>query len=270
MTDPEIIPPEKPIGRPKEFIQDIFDEVCDRMAGGQGLRKICDDPDMPSRQTFLRWIEKDTGRQNKYQQAREALMDWYAEEILEIAWDSSKDTIPADGKKPARCDNEWVNRSRLKVDTLKFLMSKLHPKRYGDKLPETVVQLHHEAALLELEAEKPQLTVRWEREIIEPIHDDDGSIISASDNGKLRARIKVLEERLGISDGKPLPPKLITYDPGPLPSRTEGQIVYSVAQAIKRNVPKADQRSPEEVISEVMDEFEKLLQAKYAPAGEAA
>jgi hypothetical protein len=67
-----------------------------------------------------------------------ALMDWYAEEILEIAWDSSKDTIPADGKKPARCDNEWVNRSRLKVDTLKFLMAKLHPRKYGDKLPEAV------------------------------------------------------------------------------------------------------------------------------------
>ncbi len=42
---------------------------------------------------------------------------------------------------------------------------------------------------------------------------------------------------------QPGPPKQLTYDPGPLPSRTEGQILYSVAQAIKRNVPKADQRS---------------------------
>jgi hypothetical protein len=218
---------------------------------------------MPSRQTLLRWIEKDTGRQARYTAAREALMDWYAEEILTIAWDSTKDTIPADGKKPARCDNEWVNRSRLKVDTLKFLMAKLHPKRYGDRLPEAVEQRTHEAALLELQANQP-MKITWEREIISPIHDDNGNIIGAHDNAKLRARIRELEERLGIrEDGKPLPPKQLTYDPGPLPSRTEGQILYSIAQAIKNNVPKADQRSPEEVISEVMEEFEKLLQAKY-------
>jgi hypothetical protein len=268
----EIIPPSEKPKRPGEFTDEIFQEVCDRMAGGEGLRKICEDPQMPSRQTFLRWIEKDTGRQAQYTAAREALMDWYAEEILTIAWDSSRDTIPADGKKPARCDNEWVNRSRLKVDTLKFLMAKLHPKRYGDRLPEAVEQRTHEAALLELEAEKPRLTVRWqvERDIIAPIHDDAGNVINAADNGALRRRIKELEARLGIEDGKPLPPKLLSYDPGPLPSRTEGQILYSIAQAIKNNVPKADQRSPEEVISEVMEEFEKLLQAKYGSTADAA
>ena len=150
MTEPEIIPPADKPKRPAEFTDEIFDAICDRMANGQGLRKICDDPEMPSRQTFLRWMEKDTGRQAKYTAAREALMDWYAEEILEIAWDSSKDTIPATKTKPARCDNEWVQRSRLKVDTLKFLMAKLHPKRYGDRLPETVESRNHEAALLEL------------------------------------------------------------------------------------------------------------------------
>src|SRR5204863_1718328 len=123
---------------------------------GERLREVCRDPDMPSRTNFLSWVDKDTGRQAQYARAREALMDWYAEEILDIAWDSSKDTIPATKTKPARCDNEWVARSRLKVDTLKFLMSKLHPKRYGDKLPETVEQRTHEAALLELQANQPQ------------------------------------------------------------------------------------------------------------------
>jgi hypothetical protein len=265
----EIIPPPDKPKRPAEFTDEIFQQVCDRMAGGEGLRRICEDPEMPSRQTFLRWIEKDSGRQAQYTAAREALMDWYAEEILTIAWDSSRDTIPADGKKPARCDNEWVNRSRLKVDTLKFLMAKLHPKRYGDKLPETVEQRTHEAALLELQAKAP-ITITWEREIIAPIHDDHGNIVSANNNAALRARIRELEERLGLREGEPEQPRLLTYDPGPLPSRTEGQILYSIAQAIKNNVPKADQRSPEEVISEVMGEFEKLLQAKYGSTADAA
>ncbi|MEH2517801.1 hypothetical protein V1279_003374 [Bradyrhizobium sp. AZCC 1610] len=271
MTGPEIIPPEAKPKRPGEFSDEIFQQACDRMAGGEGLRKICEDPQMPSRQTFLRWIEKDTGRQAQYTAAREALMDWYAEEILTIAWDSSRDTIPADGKKPARCDNEWVNRSRLKVDTLKFLMAKLHPRRYGDKLPETVEEKTGVAELMRaIDGRTRTLEVRWEREIIQPIHDDNGTVINANDTSALRKRILELEERLGIKDGKPLPPKLLSYDPGPLPSRTEGEILYAVAQAIKRNVPKADQRPPEEVISEVMAEFEKLLQAKYAATADAA
>ncbi|XSC46790.1 hypothetical protein ACF1BQ_014560 [Bradyrhizobium sp. RDT10] len=232
------------------------------MAGGEGLRKICEDPEMPSRQTFLRWIEKDTGRQNRYQAAREALMDWYGEEILTIAWDSSRDTIPAEGKKPARCDNEWVNRSRLKVDTLKFLMAKLHPKRYGDKLPETVEQRTHEAALLELQANAP-IKITWEREIISPIHDDHGNIVSANNNAALRARIKELEERLGIREGAPQPPKLIGYDPGPLPSRMDGEVTLKLVDLIKQNVPKANDRDPLEVLDEVLHECAKALQAKY-------
>ena len=93
MTEPEIIPPEDKPKRPAEFTDEIFETICDRMAGGEGLRKICEDPEMPSRQTFLRWIEKDTGRQAQYTSSPRALMDWYAEEILTIAWDSSKDTI---------------------------------------------------------------------------------------------------------------------------------------------------------------------------------
>ena len=52
------------------------------MTEGEGLREICRDPDMPSKTTFLRWVEKDTGRQAQYQAAREALMDHYADEIL--------------------------------------------------------------------------------------------------------------------------------------------------------------------------------------------
>ena len=48
------------------------------------------------------------------------------------------------------------------------------------------------------------MKISWEREIISPIHDDDGKIINADDNAALRARIRELEERLGIKDGKPL------------------------------------------------------------------
>jgi len=179
---------------------------------------------MPHRATILRWVKNDDGRKRQYEQARQACMDWYADEIIDVAWDTSKDTIKREDQ-PDLCNHEWINRSRLKVDTLKFLMAKLHPGRYGDKTQ------------LELPPAGPT-QIQWiERKII------------SSEEPVLRERIRQLESMLGVESSEPAPPKLLTYDPGPLPSRTEGQILYSIAQAIKRNVPKADQRPPEEVIA---------------------
>jgi hypothetical protein len=270
MSEPEIIPRPERAKRPSEFTDEIFQQICDRMAEGKGLREICRDPDMPSRTTFLRWIEKDTGRENKYTKAREALMDWYAEEILEIAWDDSQDTIPATKTKAARCNNEWVQRSRLKVDTIKFLMAKLHPKRYGDRLPETEGAKDADAHRMQISWKEPERIERIIINGVEPVQDDDGSIIDCDDPAKLRARIRTLEERLGMKDGRPHPPKLLTYDPGPLPSRMDGEIVTRLVGVIKRRVSNADQRAPESVLDEIMTEFDLFLAAKSGKADAAA
>jgi hypothetical protein len=50
-------------------------------------------PDMPSRTTVLRWLEDNNSFREQYVRAREACMDWYAEEILKIAFDDSGDLI---------------------------------------------------------------------------------------------------------------------------------------------------------------------------------
>jgi hypothetical protein len=258
MTEAEIIPPPATPKRPTDFTDEIFAVICERMTEGEGLREICRDPDMPSKTTFLRWVDKDTGRQAQYQRAREALMDHYADEIRQIAWDDSRDTIKREGK-PDLCNHEWINRSRLKVDTLKFLMAKLHPKRYGDKLPETESAAIAKAERLEVSWQEPK---QIQRIIISgPVRDENGNIID--EKQALEARIHELEERLGLRERAPQPPKLLTYDPGPLPSRIEGEIVLKLVDVIKQNVPKADQRPPEEVLDEVLAECAKALQAKY-------
>ncbi|MEY9465817.1 hypothetical protein ABH973_006230 [Bradyrhizobium ottawaense] len=258
-----------------EFTEEIFTDICERMANGEGLRKICGDRDMPSRSTFLRWVENDTGRQAKYQKAREALMDWYSEEILAIAWDDSKDTIKREGKADL-CNHEWIARSRLKVDTLKFLMAKLHPKRYGDKLPEAVedrnikISWQHEAALDELDDKFNRIELVGvrpvEREIIDPIRDDDGKIISANDASALRRRIVELERRLGLREEPAQPPKLLTYDPGPLPKHLDPDVLVRLVDTFKRSLPQDDQRPPETVLDEATGIIEEALRAHYGTA----
>lgn len=60
-------------------------------------------------------------------------MDAMSEEILEIADETSLDTTEdSDGN--VKTNHEVVARSRLRVDTRKWLMSKLAAKKYGDRV----------------------------------------------------------------------------------------------------------------------------------------
>ena len=71
----------------------------------------------------------------RYARAREAQMDRWAEEIIEIADEGSNDWMDRQqgGETSRVVDHEHVHRSRLRVDAPKWLMAKLAPKRYGDK-----------------------------------------------------------------------------------------------------------------------------------------
>ncbi len=59
-------------------------------------------------------------------------MGW-ADEIVDISDDGRNDTY-IDDNGNERTDNERVARSRLRVDTRKWMLSKMLPKVYGDKL----------------------------------------------------------------------------------------------------------------------------------------
>jgi hypothetical protein len=61
----------------------------------------------------------------------------------------------------------------------------------------------------------------------------------------------------------PAPAPQLTYDPGPLPSRFEGSIIEGFARMVKATVPRADQRSPEEVLEEVLAISEAALRTHY-------
>lgn len=104
------------------------------MAHGETLRKVCASEGMPAASTVVGWAQADVdGFAEQYARAREQLCAHWAEEIVEIADDGSNDTIK-DQHGNERADSEWITRSRLRVDTRKWLLSKLLPKQYGDKV----------------------------------------------------------------------------------------------------------------------------------------
>lgn len=120
------------MGRPSEFTQECADQICEHLADGRSLRDICMDADMPARSTVFKWLGQNQTFADQYARAREAQADLMADEILEIADDSTHDTKYTDsGEQP---NAEWISRSRLRVDARKWLASKMAPKKYGDRI----------------------------------------------------------------------------------------------------------------------------------------
>ncbi len=120
-------------GPKKKLTQEKFREICNMMAEGRTLTAILKSTGIVSRPAFYGWLwSQPQETLNMYERAREALADAWGDSIIEIADDGSNDTyIDDDGD--TRTNWDVVNRSKLRVDTRKWLMSKLNRKRYGDQ-----------------------------------------------------------------------------------------------------------------------------------------
>ncbi len=140
----------KTVGRPTTFSKEIAETICARMAEGESLRSICRDHYMPHRSSVYQWLRKNAAFADLYTQARERLVEHWADEILNIADDVTTDYITKvgrNGHEYEAVDQEHIQRSRLRVDTRKWLMSKLAPWKYGDRVEHEhlgVVTVTHE------------------------------------------------------------------------------------------------------------------------------
>ena len=122
------------------FDQTKADTICKRLAEGESLRAICRGEGMPSQATVLNWADEQVSIHPPFieQYARARLLGYraLAEEIIEIADETGRDTYTdEDGNE--RTNHEVVARSRLRVDTRKWMLSKMLPKIYGDKIETT-------------------------------------------------------------------------------------------------------------------------------------
>jgi hypothetical protein len=120
------------MGRPLEYTKEMGDYICELVSStGFGLLKLTKlYPELPDKVTINRWRYRVPDFRNQYAMAKLEQADILAEECLEIADDDSNDTkITFDGTEV--CNTEFIARSRLRVDTRKWLASKLLPRQYG-------------------------------------------------------------------------------------------------------------------------------------------
>jgi hypothetical protein len=98
---------------------------------------------MPSRQVVYNWLWDDehakegegSGFVYLYARAREEQADTWAEEIIEISDDGSNDTYVIDEETgETGVNHDHIQRSKLRVDSRKWIAAKLKPRKYGDKV----------------------------------------------------------------------------------------------------------------------------------------
>lgn len=128
-------------GRPSLYTPEIAAEICTRLADGETLRSICRADHMPDERTVRGWaLDAKSEFFPHYKKARLLGYHGMADDLVDIADDGTNDYVERerqDGTKHVVFDGEHVQRSRLRVDTRKWLLSKALPKVYGDKLETT-------------------------------------------------------------------------------------------------------------------------------------
>lgn len=123
-----------PTGRPSTYSLEVAQQILERIASGEMLKDICASHGMPPAPTVRGWVIDDReGFASQYKRARELACWEMADEIKRISDDPAGDfTIDGDGKVTPNFEN--VQRSRLRVDTRKWLLSKMLPRYFGDRV----------------------------------------------------------------------------------------------------------------------------------------
>ena len=123
-------------GRPCYYTDKVASIICIRLSEGQSLRQICKNQSMPPEGTVYRWLFKNDEFRERYEVARQTGLQMWADEMVEIADNASNDWMEReDSDNPGfTLNGEHIQRSRLRIDTRKWLLSKLVPKKFGDKV----------------------------------------------------------------------------------------------------------------------------------------
>lgn len=108
---------ETTIGRPSSYTEEVGNKICERLANGEPLARICRDDDMPAYSTVRKWEDENAAFSALSARAKRDGTHFLADDSLRIADDDQIDT----------------QRAKLMIDTRLRLIGKWNAKAYGDK-----------------------------------------------------------------------------------------------------------------------------------------
>ena len=112
----------------KEQKEEILNNIFNMIESGKSLRFALSQIPLSS-STFFIWIEEDPEKSKQYAYVTDVRTELKFESIEQ---DYSEE--PQRDAETGRIDSAWVQLQRLKIDSKKWELSKLNPKKYGDKI----------------------------------------------------------------------------------------------------------------------------------------
>lgn len=120
-------PAAKKVGRPHGYTEEKALEICELVADGQSINKISKMPGMPNRSTILKWFRDVPEFSTMYARAKEIGFEVLADEIIDLA-DAEENM-----------NKDQLRRHQLMIDTRKWLLAKLQPRKYGERVTQEIV-----------------------------------------------------------------------------------------------------------------------------------
>lgn len=118
----------KRTGRPSGYSEKLADRICLEIASGRSLRSVLQDPNMPNLAMVFRWLTKHAYFREQYEHSQFIRADRIFEDCIDIADGKTGPLHLAD--KTELIQN--TQRDRLRIDTRKWFLSRMFPKKYGD------------------------------------------------------------------------------------------------------------------------------------------
>ena len=115
------------------YTEEMGNRICAFLAQGFSLKKTCEQEGIAPIGTVWHWLHAHHDFKEAYYIAKAEAADAMSEDILELS-DSATDLAQAVDPKAS---NAVVQARRLQVDSRKWIMSKMQPKRFGDKIDVT-------------------------------------------------------------------------------------------------------------------------------------
>ncbi|MCK5605287.1 terminase small subunit protein [Candidatus Pacearchaeota archaeon] len=115
---------------------ELIDIICKEISKGRSLRSVLRDKGMPEAHTFYAWIDDNKERLQQYACACEDRAESIFEDILSIADNPLEGVVieTDDHGRTKEKKGDMLGHRRLQVDSRKWILSKMQPKKYGDKL----------------------------------------------------------------------------------------------------------------------------------------
>lgn len=113
----------------------MFDAILEDVSAGVAVRNALTERQISGRQ-FYAHLNASEEAVERYARAKDAALRAMADEIVALADEcriGTKTTTKADGSVET-VQGDMVERTRLQIDSRKWLLSKLAPKVYGDKV----------------------------------------------------------------------------------------------------------------------------------------